>query len=965
MIIKAQKNKSRLSFRLLYLLIPILLAAWLYQSFNQGTKSSTDLTILCDAEYVKGGKFISKDYTLDNGKTQSSDRSYSGKYSSKLDKDHSYGMTIKIPTLTQNQRYTVSIRRWTDDPKNLSALSVSGNEGSNFHKQTSRASDRDAQGWELLKLEFVIPKGQVVNSLKIYPIFSGNEGSAYFDDLRLETFDLDQITLASIPKLHFYLDNRALKKIETKRAEAIELGILKTGENDWAKAKLTIDDDDTPVEVKVRLKGDWTDHLDGAYYSYRVKMPSDRSWNQLQTFSLQDPNTRFYLHEWLYHKALEQEDILTPRYGFVLLKQNTKQEVLYAYEEHFEKQIAEYKNRREGVIVKFAEDSFWDQLIRNREVHEEHGHRVALPTAEVLPFKRSRIVNNPKLKEQYVHASKLLNAFRSQNASVTEVFDIDRLAKYLAITDIFEAHHGTVWSNLRFYYNPITRKLEPIGFDGYTELGPMKGPDKLFCGEYKSGKRNPNTNSLYTSIFKNSAFNLRYTSALLKYSSKDYLQDLFNKHLVEIYGYESQIQTHIDSNYQFDISALTTKSRLIRNDITPYFNTSLKVYKERNEKGEISFWSTNHHSLPLEVIGSGIRNDGNVFESKATLVKSNELSSPISFTPLNLPEKSKYVFYVLPGLDSIFSTEIYTWQRPSSTLNIQYSMSSEPKIPLPKEAYVIAGKSITIKSGIHTIESPIVIPSQYSLLIEEGSTLDFINKAYLLSYGSIQSRGTKDSPIYFLSSDKSAQGITVLQANESSTLSYTSFNNLNTLEENEWQLTGAVTFYESDVKFNKVTISNNHCEDALNLVRSNFFIQGLNINHTFADGFDGDFCKGTIKDSYLFRTGNDGLDFSGSWVSVDNLTLDQIGDKGISAGEEAHLSITNTNISNAQIGIASKDLSEVSVKNTSLKDCNQGFAAYRKKPEFGGGKILIESYQADNVSRLTTNDNESTITLPQ
>ena len=188
---------------------------------------------------------------------------------------------------------------------------------------------------------------------------------------------------------------------------------------------------------------------------------------------------------------------------------------------------------------------------------------------------------------------------------------------------------------------------------------------------------------------------------------------------------------------------------------------------------------------------------------------------------------------------------------------------------------------------------------------------------------------------------------------------------MNTLEEAEWQLTGAVTFYESDVEMTNVTISENHCEDALNLVRSEFSIRELNINNTFADGFDGDFCKGKLFDSYLWNTGNDGLDYSGSWVEISNVRLENVGDKGISAGEQTTLDIKDVKIKGAQIGVASKDLSKVKVVNIHLKDCKQGFAAYRKKPEFGGAVINVKSYSEDNVERLLNADGESKINLPK
>ena len=196
-------------------------------------------------------------------------------------------------------------------------------------------------------------------------------------------------------------------------------------------------------------------------------------------------------------------------------------------------------------------------------------------------------------------------------------------------------------------------------------------------------------------------------------------------------------------------------------------------------------------------------------------------------------------------------------------------------------------------------------------------------------------------------------------------MSHTLFTNLGALDHGPWQLTGAVTIYESTVKLTHVTISNNSCEDALNLIRSTFEINKLNINNTFADGFDGDFCEGTIENSYFFKTGNDGLDFSGSTVTAENVKMDDIGDKGISAGEQATLNINNCHINGAAIGLASKDLSQVNVKYIKLENCAQGFAAYRKKPEFGGARINVKKYDASNVKKITLIDSESKIVLPK
>ena len=177
-------------------------------------------------------------------------------------------------------------------------------------------------------------------------------------------------------------------------------------------------------------------------------------------------------------------------------------------------------------------------------------------------------------------------------------------------------------------------------------------------------------------------------------------------------------------------------------------------------------------------------------------------------------------------------------------------------------------------------------------------------------------------------------------------------------------MSGAVTLYESPVEMTHVIVAGNGCEDALNIVRSTMEVKKLFIHDTYADGFDCDFCKGTVLDSRFENTGNDALDFSGSRITVKNVTMKNIGDKGLSAGEESKVAGEDIFIEKSVIGVASKDLSEVYLKNIKLKDCEIGFAAYRKKSEFGGGKIKLESYDAVNVKKLHSHDEESKIIMP-
>ena len=103
---------------------------------------------------------------------------------------------------------------------------------------------------------------------------------------------------------------------------------------------------------------------------------------------------------------------------------------------------------------------------------------------------------------------------------------------------------------------------------------------------------------------------------------------------------------------------------------------------------------------------------------------------------------------------------------------------------------------------------------------------------------------------------------------------------------------------------------------------------------------------------YFYETGNDGIDFSTSVITIKDTKIENAGDKGISIGEQGTSTVINTTIDGAVIGIASKDLSKVTVVSANLKNCQEGFAAYQKKPEYGGGFIYVQDYTAEGVKTL-------------
>ncbi|MDG1136493.1 MAG: hypothetical protein P8N48_06225, partial [Bacteroidales bacterium] len=141
----------------------------------------------------------------------------------------------------------------------------------------------------------------------------------------------------------------------------------------------------------------------------------------------------------------------------------------------------------------------------------------------------------------------------------------------------------------------------------------------------------------------------------------------------------------------------------------------------------------------------------------------------------------------------------------------------------------------------------------------------------------------------------------------------------------------------------------NQCEDALNIIRSEFSLTESKFDFTFGDAFDSDFSNGIVDNTLFTNIGNDAIDFSGSLITITDTRIIGAVDKGISGGENSKLLVDNIYISKSNIGLASKDLSEVIVSNSLVEDCNYGLVLLQKKPEFGPATMKLVNTKLDNL----------------
>ncbi|VEN74471.1 conserved hypothetical protein [Candidatus Desulfarcum epimagneticum] len=756
---------------------------------------------------------------------------------------------------------------------------------------------------------------------------------------------------SSPEKLIIDIKHKNFQKLAYEREVALAQRFLNKGEY----VSATIRHGNKKIRVKMRLKGDNIDHLHGAKWSYRIKVKGDQTIFGMKIFSIQHPKTRNYIFEWIFHQALRREDILNLRYKFVNVIINGRDLGIYALEEHFEKRLVEYRRRREGPILRLEEDLSWHEgRVFPSKTRSGYGSYFS---SAISSFNKNNLTD-PKKYSTYQMAYNLFEGFRLGFLKPSEIFDIKRLATFLALADILGAEHALRTNNLRFYYNPVTSLFEPIGFDGDTGQVTKKLIGVSSGSLLSAGFERP-VPGLINSILSDEIVFGEYIRQLERITEDLYLESLlsdlkedFKKNMAIIYRDFPWSKSSMDVFFE--------NREYIRNFLTP--KKIMGAYFSKKSKDKITLFLGNVQRLPAEVV-EVVYGNSYIFKPVEKVVFPGKIpGKPAIYMKVDffIPEKIGWLDdmpeelrvrsrllgssmakddKIIPGphFDPGFINNDFI-RKPPNALSFDFLNVNEEK------------KTITFKSGEWTLARDLILPKGYMVLANEGLEINLINSAKILSYSALNFLGSEKKPIRFYSENSSGQGVLILKARKKSILKYVNFQNLGPPSQKGWALTGAVTFYESPVSINRCAFSASRAEDALNIIRSDFTISDSHFQENKSDAFDGDFVKGEILDSLFVSSGNDALDFSGSVVKVRNVFINRAGDKGMSFGEKTKAVISQANILNTEIAVAGKDLSEIDIDHIRLQNSKVGFSVYQKKSEFGPSTMKAFNLSMNKVA---------------
>lgn len=764
------------------------------------------------------------------------------------------------------------------------------------------------------------------------------------------------------------------------------------------------------IKGKIRLKGDRKIHWENKEHSsYRIELRKDRYIMGMNKFSIQKPRARNYIHEWIFHKMMSEENLINLKYKFIKLKINGKNQGLYTVEESFDKQLIERNKRRNGPIFGLDEDLSWASLEK--------------PILEIYNKKFWAKKENYKLVNI---SSKILNNFFYKKNNELANFDLDKWATFFAISDLLYTYHGIYPKSVKFYFNPISRLIEPIPFDGHRLHPNFYSKnidfDKRLLVELMFDETQLKYFGWVKSFFinndgtPNTNFLLLYIKALKKVSSDDYLNNFFDKHNIQIQTINSLIYKdyfYYDNLYNFGPGIYYFKKNDIysrANHIREKISKKIKVNISQ-DANKINFkYST---LIPTKVVSAKCESEkqqDELFFSKKIILNNLNFNGRGEHSGLLLEKKifeldefdKKYIRCLSIKFQNLLDFQFFERNfniSGNKTNEISFYKNSIEKKYL--DYFIKVENKLYLKNDVAIIDKNIEIPENYKVIIKGDQKIILKNNAFIISRspwivkgsekkiirieglknnfgGGILIKNTKQKSLFknvefrYLSGLK--KGINNKYHKNKALTQITFIDEDNSFQEkqffveknesnlsDEYIIHGALNFYNVKLNLENLTFNNINSEDAINIINSNFNLKNINFKNIFSDAVDIDFSKGEIFNLRFENILNDAIDFSGSNASIKNIKFKNVSDKMISVGENSFIEINDITGSDGFIGIACKDGSQVYLTNAKLKNIKYPYTAYIKKKEYEPSILSLKNIQFEKKDNNFYSDGISKI----
>jgi hypothetical protein len=500
----------------------------------------------------------------------------------------------------------------------------------------------------------------------------------YEFDKRIALFSSNLIENIS-SKIHYSFTKKNKFYIDLKYSDYEKLGLsrLQMIKNFKASNEMQIEVpgkisfNDKKFDSYISIKGTHKDHWeDSKKWSFKIKLNNNDNINKKNEFTLQHPKVRGYFYEWLFLQFLKYENLISLDMDFYELIINGENLGMYAFTESEGAELLKSNNRENGPIIFFDKQS-WIKETSNLNSLGANDYLDSFFKAPINIVNSADWINNDKKKSQVNKAVNLLNSFRNEKLIPSNVFDVDQLAKLLAIKAIFGAVEFD-WKDIKFYYNADSGKLEPIGREVHVDINNINFEPKNWwiSLDPKNFIASKDQKIFLEILFKDLVLYEKYIDYLYKFSEPDYVKNFIKLNNKSFKINLSKLKKFYPHVKVYSESKIIAQSKYIRDTLNPINN--INVYFLREDNNWIYLNIENTQKLPVKIIKIELNNQNNINLYNERLIIKGNNDSPIKQEIVKIKcnlnnncfeknNKKQKIFFSFLGDDKIQEVKIFPW----------------------------------------------------------------------------------------------------------------------------------------------------------------------------------------------------------------------------------------------------------------------------------------------------------------
>lgn len=862
------------------------------------------------------------------------------------------GIKFTIPQVKMDEVYKISV--WRRGKGAKASVEVKAGEGqAKVHEICSNAISTDGRNWEKLVLEYIVAPHLEGRNIQVYLSNQGLD-TVFFDDLEIEN-----ISLPVYPRyghentLYIYIDTIGLSFLNRKRSEFFKQGFLVSDSMD--NVPTIFFTQGAASQGKIRLKGQEKEQFLGLKWGMRLDL-GQQAWDNMTEFSFASPEIAGMADEVFMHRWLAREGLLSTRNGIVPVAVNSKGIGAMMYEEEFEPSWFYFNNRFPGLLFHFSDEAW----IKAKSFDKNSSSMQFFMAADMEIYSKNKTEKLPAYSSWITMANNLVFQWKNNFQPAHVVFDADKLARLLAITDISRSWGSLRWGNLKVYYNPLNEKLELIGQDFKVDKDAF--PPQILClaevlADSVLGK------GISSYFISDEIVNKKYLACLHRFSSEAYLDSI----QIQI---SQQVQTDLGylkkeyPEYRFDFQKFRDQARAIRNrlkelnrapvktvlpeNLVVEWNTSVsphlhcdfvKIYPENSFKGKKNIFIRNF--LPVSIRFKGTGTDRNVVLNAPK--KEMTIAPYSSLILYDIPQEHAIYFFNTLDLEDDFVCQESFLPAPKNFGSLQSVRKNYLYAPTGKKQ----GDQIIRFEGKVIVRKPIFIPSGTRVEIKPGTSFDFLNRSFLFSESPILALGNENNTIEFGSSDNTGQGLVIMNCQQKSRFVYCYFKNLDSPVFKGWSVPGAVNLVNTKAILEHSEFINGISAAALFLSGSEMEFDRSQINLQNGKAIQAYFSNLKVTYSIFNQSNMEAFHLLSSVAQLDTCSIFEC-NTGLLADINSRVNLNQSMINSAATAIVSDNGSLIHSFRSTVKECRLAIVVKNTSQVYLPGQFVSNHMKMSN-----------------